>query len=579
MHLPSLSLWQGAQRLKRAGLLVSLISATLVGCDQTSTTASSTATAAQAHAQAQPTDKDCVNYLGNSFLRHCQTWATTYEGQRQGDLGNGTYLNPIVAGDRPDPSILKDGDNYYMVFSTFESYPALTIWESQDLVNWSPIGPALTKYIGSIWAPEITKHNGRYYVYIPAKFPGHNSNWVVWADDIRGPWSEPIDLNPDRKYPDRIDPGHLVGEDGKRYLFFSHGDYVQLSDDGLSMVGEMKHVYDGWKYPEEWDVESYAQEGPKMFKRGEYFYMVTAVGGTAGPPTGHMVIAARSKSVHGPWENSPYNPIIRTEVASEKWWSRGHATVFEGPTPNDWYMVYHGYENGFHTLGRQTLLEPIEWTDDGWFKSKGLDVGQPIPMPKGGKPRKHGIALSDDFSTDKFGIQWSFYKGDVSEKDRVRYGRDEHGPYLELAPKGDSPSNSSPMTFVQGNQAYQFEVDIELEPGALAGTLLFYNDKLYAGYGINERGFLLHRYGMDQRYSAVRPEGNKFRMRVTNNRHILTVHHSLDGGKTWHKNDTQMEVSGFHHNVAYGFMSLRPAIYVAGTGKAKFRNFVYRALP
>ena len=523
--------------------------------------------------------EDCSPYLGISFVRHCQTWATTYEGQRQGDLGDGTYLNPIVAGDRPDPSILKDGDDYYMVFSTFESYPALTIWHSRDMVNWQPIGPSLTKYIGSIWAPELTRHQGRYYVYIPAKFPGHNSNYVVWADDIRGPWSDPIDLNPDKKYPDRIDPGHLVGEDGKRYLFFSHGDYVQLSDDGLSLVGEMKHVYDGWKYPEAWDVESYAQEGPKMMKHGDYFYMVTAVGGTAGPPTGHMVIAARAKSVHGPWENSPYNPIIRTESALEKWWSRGHATLVEGPTAGDWYMMYHGYENGFHTLGRQTLLEPIEWTDDGWFRSKGLDVGKPIAKPAGGTSSgQHGKALSDDFSTNKFGVQWSFFRGDVSENQRLHYGRDARGAYLEVAPKGTSPSNSSPLTFVSGDQAYQFEVDIELQPGALAGALLFYNDKLYAGVGIAEQGFLLHRYGMDQRYTP-RPAGNQFRLRVTNNRHVLTVHYSIDQGQTWHKYDTQMDVSGYHHNVAYGFMSLRPAIYAAGTGKVKFRNLVYRALP
>jgi xylan 1,4-beta-xylosidase len=523
-------------------------------------------------------EPECVAFLGNAFLRNCQTWATTYEGQRKADLGDGTYLNPIVAGDHPDPSILKDGDDYYMVFSTFESYPALTIWHSNDMVNWQPIGPALTKYIGSIWAPELTKHGDRYYVYIPAKLPGHNSNYVVWADDIRGPWSAPIDLNADKKYPDRIDPGHLVGEDGKRYLFFSHGDYVQLADDGLSLVGEMKHAYDGWKYPEEWDVESYAQEGPKMLKHGDYFYMVTAVGGTAGPPTGHMVIAARSTSVHGPWENSPYNPIIRTESAGEKWWSRGHATLVEGPTAGDWYMMYHGYENGFHTLGRQTMMEPIEWTNDGWFRAKGYDVGKPIPKPKGGVAGPHGAPLSDDFSSNKFGSQWSFFRGDIEENKRVLYGKDERGPYLELTPKGNSPANSSPMTFVTGDQAYQFEVDIETQPGALAGALLFYNDKLYAGVGIHEKGFLLHRYGMDQRYTA-KPEGNHFRLRVTNNRHILTIHYSVDQGKTWQKYDTQMEVSGYHHNVAYGFMALRPAIYAAGSGKVKFRNLVYRALP
>src|SRR3546814_13307725 len=79
--------------------------------------------------------------------------------------------------------------------------------------------------------------------------------------------------------------------------------------------------------------------------------MITAVGGTAGPPTGHMVIAARSKSIHGPWENCPANPLVRTRSAVEKWWSRGHETLVEGPA-SDWWSVYHGYENGYWHLVR-----------------------------------------------------------------------------------------------------------------------------------------------------------------------------------------------------------------------------------
>ena len=82
----------------------------------------------------------------------------------------------------------------------------------------------------------------------------------------------------------------------------------------------------------DWDVETFAPEGPKVMQRGEWFYLILAVGGTAGPPTGHMVIVARSRSIHGPWENAPNNPIVRTVIAAEKWWSRGHATAVEGPT-------------------------------------------------------------------------------------------------------------------------------------------------------------------------------------------------------------------------------------------------------
>jgi xylan 1,4-beta-xylosidase len=121
-----------------------------------------------------------------------------------------------------------------------------------------------------------------------------------------------------------------------------------------------------------------------LLRHGDYFYLVTAVGGTAGPPTGHMVIAARSKSIHGPWEHCPHNPIVRTTSAAEPWWSRGHASLVEGPG-GDWWMIYHAYENGFRTLGRQALLEPIEWTDDGWFRAKGGDLSRPMRKPAGGE--------------------------------------------------------------------------------------------------------------------------------------------------------------------------------------------------
>ncbi len=291
------------------------------------------------------------------------TWARGVEGQRKADLGNGFYLNPIVAGDHPDPSILKEGQDYYMTFSSFDAYPGLVIWHSRDLVNWQPIGPALFKNVGSVWAPELIKHNNRYYIYFPGVGP-YRSNYVIWADNIRGPWSDPIDLKIGR-----IDPGHAVGPDGKRYLFLSGGFVVPLADDGLSVTGEMKKVYDGWKYPSDWIVEGFAPEGPKILRRGEYYYMVLAEGGTAGPPTGHMIVAARSKSIDGPWENSPYNPIVRTQSSAEHWWSKGHGTLVEAPD-GQWFMVYHAYENGFYNLGRQTLLEPIEWTSDGWFENR-----------------------------------------------------------------------------------------------------------------------------------------------------------------------------------------------------------------
>jgi beta-xylosidase len=494
-------------------------------------------------------------------------WRRGLDNQRIPDLGDGRFLNPLMAGDHPDPTILKDGADYYMTFSTFDSYPGLVIWHSRDLVNWRPLTAALTKNVGSVWAPELIRHKGRYFIYLPVK-ASLNTSHVIWADRIEGPWSDPIDLH----LPNHIDPGHAVGEDGSRWLFLSGGDRIRLADDGLSTLGEVEHVYDPWRYPDTWDVEGFSPEGPKITRHGGWFYMITAVGGTAGPPTGHMVIAARSRSIHGPWEHHPGNPLVRTTSLDERWWSRGHATLVEGPD-GGWWSVYHGYENGFWTLGRQTLLDPVEWTADGWFRMTGGDLSQPIVKPKGGSAVRHGLALSDDFSRLALGEKWNFFKPAPDERERARVG----GGALILKARGKAPSDSSPLLLIAGDQAYRFECDIEIAPGGTAGLVLFYDDKLYCGLGFDETRFVTHQYGIE-RGRPANPHGRRMRMRITNNRHIVSIHTSGDNGRTWRRFDRGMEVSGYHHNVRGGFLMLRPGLYSAGAGEARFRDFRFTAL-
>ena len=492
-----------------------------------------------------------------------------FDNQRIPDLGNGTFLNPVVSGDRPDPAILKDGADYYMTFSTFDAYPELTIWHSRDLVNWRPLEAALTRNIGSVWAPSLHKDKGRYLLYIPVKASPQNDIFVAWADAITGPWSDPVPLG----LPNHIDPCHAVAEDGSRWLFLSGGDRVRLSDDNLSLAGPVEHVYDPWRYPADWIVEGFAPEGPKIYRIGDWFYMLTAVGGTAGPPTGHMVIAARSRSLHGPWEHHPGNPLVRTQSAEEAWWSRGHASLVEAPD-GTWWSFYHGYENGYWTLGRQCLLDPVEFTADGWFRMTGGDLSQPIAKPAGGTPVPHGMALSDDFSAAlALGSKWAFFKPDPDEAERV----DSGGGVLRFAGKGEAPSSGSPLLLTAGDKSYMFECDIEIAPGGRAGLILFYDDKLYCGLGFDAERFVTHQYGRE-RARPANPHGGRMRMRVTNRRHIVTYDTSGDGGKTWHRFDRGMEVSGYHHNVRGDFLMLRPGLYAAGPGEAKFRDFRFTAL-
>lgn len=135
-----------------------------------------------------------------------------------------TFPLAIMPGDYPDPTIVRDGDDYYMTHSPFYYSPGFLIWHSTDLVNWEPVCRAIPEYEGSAMAPDLIKYDGRFYIYYPAA----GTNWVSWADDIRGPWSKPVDLKVSG-----IDPGHVADDKGNRYLYVNEGEVVRLTPDGL----------------------------------------------------------------------------------------------------------------------------------------------------------------------------------------------------------------------------------------------------------------------------------------------------------------------------------------------------------
>lgn len=510
---------------------------------------------------------------GESRAAAAPRWRPGVEGQRRADLGDGTYLNPIVAGDRPDPTVLKDGADYYMTFSSFRDAPGIVVWHSTDLVNWTPLGPALREPMGDVWAMDLCRHGDRYYIYLPAN--PRDEGWkifVIWTDDIRGGrWSDPIDLGIDHY----IDPGHVVGEDGRRYLFVNGIRKIRLRDDGLATDGELEMAFEPWRYPEDWITENFAPEGPKLFWRDGWLYLVTAVGGTAGPVTGHMVVVARSRSVHGPWEHCPHNPVVRTQSIDEPWWSRGHATVVDGPQGDSW-MVYHGYENGFRTLGRQALLEPIEWGEDGWFTATGGDLSRPLPKPLPASTPDDGTPLSGDFSADRLGTQWAMFQPDAAGLARIRFA---DGALL-LAGAGSSPADSAPLLCSALDRSYEVEVTVEAPAGGEGGLLLFYDHKAFLGVGFTPDVVKSLQHAQEHPWARVaRPGDGPVRVRLRSEEHVVTWRYSFDDGRTWQLHPTRMEVSGMHHNVFGGFLSLRVGLYSAGDVPVRFSDFRYHALP
>src|SRR5580698_5182246 len=283
--------------------------------------------------------------------------AFTFRSRSLAQVAERVYRNPIMGGDHPDASPIRVGNDFYLTHSSFDYAPGLLIWHSSDLVNWRPVSAALRGYYGSVWAPYLCEYEKRFYIY----FPANNRLFVVHADHPEGPWSEPIDLGISA-----IDPAHIA-ENGRRFLYMNGGQMAELTADGLHVKTGPRAAFDPWPIPVTTRIECVCLEGPKLLEHNGMFYLNVAEGGTGGPATSHSVISARSQHAEGPWEFSPYNPIIHTRARTDRWLSVGHGRLVDTPD-GKWYMTVHSYENGYRTLGRQLLLLPIAWTTDGWFR-------------------------------------------------------------------------------------------------------------------------------------------------------------------------------------------------------------------
>jgi beta-xylosidase len=462
----------------------------------------------------------------------------------------------VLAGDYPDPSVLRDGKDFYMTHSPFYYSPGFLIWHSTDLVRWKPVARALTQWKGSAMAPDLVKHGTRYYLY----FPSAGTIYVSWADHIGGPWSEPIDL-----HLRGIDPGHVATPDGRRYLYTSEGVVAELSPDGLSAVSAQQKVYDGWTYPADWVTECMCLESPKLFRRGDYYYMVSAEGGTAGPATSHMAVVARARSVTGPWEKSPYNPLVHTYSAAEEWWSTGHATLVDD-ADGRWLMLYHAYRRNAYPLGRQTLLEPVAWTDDGWpVPALWTDADAITPAEGPWAP------LSDTFAAPTLGWQWTFWKEHAP--DALRF--DRRG--LTVQGKGSTPADGRLLLTTPTDTAYRVETELTASDGGRGGLVLFYNEKAFAGVVVGQDSLTLYRDATHQTHLPWRGRGPiRLRLSVVGGRMEVSA---CQPGKPWKRLDAPIDISRFHHNEFKGFYALRPALVSVGRGSATFRQFVYQPQP
>ncbi|MGA5194285.1 glycoside hydrolase family 43 protein [Streptomyces exfoliatus] len=270
--------------------------------------------------------------------------------------------NPVIPGFHPDPSICRVGDDYYVVCSSFEYFPGIPVFHSRDLVHWTQIGNALdrpsqlrldTSSSGGIYAPTLRRHDGRFWLIVTNVARGEG-NLLFSATDPAGPWSDPVRL----PGVPGIDPDLVWDEDGTCWCTVAGVSQVRLDLATGETLGEPRKLWSG--------TGGAAPEAPHLYRIGEYWYLLIAEGGTE---RGHGVSIARGPTPAGPFEPGPANPILTHRSTDHPIQNTGHADLVQAPD-GSWWMVLLGVRPrggtpGWHVLGRETFLAPVDWVD-GW---------------------------------------------------------------------------------------------------------------------------------------------------------------------------------------------------------------------
>lgn len=388
------------------------------------------------------------------------------------DLGNGTYRNPILYADYSDPDVIRTGEDYFMVASSFCNTPAIPLLHSKDLVSWKVVNYVLDripfpgyekpKHGCGVWAPAIRFHDGKYWVFFPMPDEGI---FQCTAEDPFGKWSDPIPVRPGSGW---IDPCPFWDDDGRAYLvsafaksrigFKSILHLTEMKPDGTGLLNEGEHIFDGRNTQP-------TIEGPKLYKKDGMYYILAPAGGV---PHGWQT-ALRSKNIWGPYEEK----IVMMRGGSGVNGPHQGALV-DTPSGETWFL--HFQDAG--ACGRIIHLEPVAW-EDGWpiiGKNSGDGYGTPVHIWK--KPdvgREYPACTpedSDEFDGDSLGLQWQWNANHqqgwyaLSDSHLTLFSQKHDGSLLDL-----------PSLLLQKFPAPEFEVTASLEtdglaPGETAGLMV-----------------------------------------------------------------------------------------------------------
>jgi xylan 1,4-beta-xylosidase len=381
-----------------------------------------------------------------------------------------TYKNPIIPGFNPDPSICRVGTDYYLVTSTFEYFPGLPIYHSENLVDWQLVSHGINRpsqmqlsaqvpNAFGLYAPTIRYINERFYITCTnVPYEGKNSgNFYIWSDGIEGPWSDPIWLD----LPG-IDPSLFIDEDGKVY-YTGTDQTIYLTEIDLT-TGKTGPRVDIWS-----GTGAADPEGPHLYKKDGYYYLLISEGGTS---YGHMLTMARSKTIKGPYAPCPMNPLLTNRSTSLPLQAVGHADLFQDHNKRFWAVCLAVRPIGYplsHLLGRETCLIPVEWEDD-WPKfgeNKQLALTYDAFLPGAKK-------VIEQKATTEANNWVSLYTWDETLLE-------ENKNDIQLTPNAIDLSDGKAMAFAglrQEQLAFHFEVTLQsfLEEGS-TGVTAFLNRK------------------------------------------------------------------------------------------------------
>ncbi len=380
------------------------------------------------------------------------------------DNGDGTFKNPILNADYSDPDVLRVGDDYYLVASSFDAVPGLPILHSKDLVNWTIVAHALhrqppyevfsrVQHGNGAWAPAIRYHKNEFYIYYPDPDRGI---YLTKAKNIRGAWSEPLMVEAGSGL---IDPCPLWDDDGKAYLVHAYAGsratiksilvVKRMNPEGTKVVSDPILVFDGHDgHP--------TVEGPKFYNRNGYYYIFAPAGGVS---TGWQLVL-RSKNVLGPYEDK----VVLHQGTSTINGPHQGAWVTTA-TGEDWFLHFQDRD----VYGRVVLLQPMTWKND-WpvigIDKDGDGKGEPILTYK--KPNVGRVyprmtpQESDEFNSPDLGLQWQ-WQANPDQKWAMTTG---HLGYLRMnaARMPDSAKNywDVPAVLLQKFPAEEFRATVKV---------------------------------------------------------------------------------------------------------------------